>query len=81
LWLVRTPKDGGKHEVTTTFGHDNSIMQGDLPILLNNVCEHTYYLHYESRRPKYLKDWWSVVDWDKATHGFELSDENSIAEL
>jgi Iron/manganese superoxide dismutases, C-terminal domain len=39
------------------------------------------YLHYESHRLDYLKTWWSVVDWEEATHSFELSDENSIAEL
>ncbi len=81
VWLVRTPKDGGKLEVTTTFGHDNPIMQGNLPILLNDAWEHAYYLHYENRRPDYLKAWWSVVDWAEASHRFELSDENSIAEL
>lgn len=81
VWLVRTPKDGGKLEVTTTFGHDNPIMQGNLPILLNDAWEHAYYLHYENRRPDYLKAWWSVVDWTEASHRFELSDENSIAEL
>ncbi len=81
VWLVRTPKGGGKLEVTVTFGHDNPVMQGNLPILLNDVWEHAYYLHYESRRPDYLKAWWSVVDWAEASHRFELSDENSIAEF
>lgn len=81
VWLVRTHKDGGKLEVITTSGHDNPIMQGNLPILLNDVWEHAYYLHYENRRPDYLKTWWSVVDWEEAAHRFELSDENSAEEL
>jgi superoxide dismutase, Fe-Mn family len=81
VWLVRTPKDGGKLEVITTSGHDNPIMQGNLPILLNDVWEHAYYLKYENRRPDYLKTWWSVVDWKEASHRFELSDKNSTEEL
>jgi superoxide dismutase, Fe-Mn family len=80
VWLVRTQKDDGKLEVVTTSGHDNPMMKGRFPLLLNDVWEHAYYLHYESRRPDYLKAWWSVVDWEEAAHRFELSG-NSTEEL
>jgi superoxide dismutase, Fe-Mn family len=33
-------KRWGKLEVATTFSQDNPIMQGNLPILLNDVWEH-----------------------------------------
>jgi superoxide dismutase, Fe-Mn family len=81
VWLVRTLQDNGKLEIITTSGHDNPITQGNLPILLNDVWEHAYYLHYESRRSDYLKAWWSIVDWEEAAHRFELSDENIAEEL
>lgn len=80
VWLVRNTEDDGKLEVVTTSGHDNPIMKGLLPLLLNDVWEHAYYLHYESRRPDYLKAWWSVVDWDEAARRFQLS-INSSEEL
>lgn len=80
VWLVRTRQDGGKLEVITTSGHDHPMMQDRFPLLLNDVWEHAYYLQYESRRPDYLKAWWSVVDWEEATRRFELSD-NSAEEL
>ena len=80
VWLVRTQKDDGKLEVVTTSGHDNPMMKGQFPLLLNDVWEHAYYLHYENRRPDYLKAWWSVVDWEEATDRFELSG-NSVEEL
>jgi superoxide dismutase, Fe-Mn family len=55
-------------------------MKGRFPLLLNDVWEHAYYLHYESRRPDYLKAWWAVVDWDEAARRFQLS-INSTKEL
>ena len=80
VWLVRTQGDDGKLEVVTTTGHDHPMMKGHFPLLLNDVWEHAYYLHYENRRPDYLKGWWSIVDWDEAARRFQLS-INSTKEL
>jgi superoxide dismutase, Fe-Mn family len=80
VWLVRTQKDEGKLEVMTTSGHDNPMMKDLFPLLLNDVWEHAYYLHYENRRPEYLKRWWSVVDWEEADRRFQLS-RNASKEL
>jgi superoxide dismutase, Fe-Mn family len=71
VWLVCSLKNGANMQVITTSGHDNPLMQNLLPILLNDVWEHAYYLHYENRRPEYLKAWWAVVDWDQASTCFE----------
>lgn len=73
VWLVRTLQDGGKLEVITTSGHDHPLVQHHYPLLLNDVWEHAYYLHYESRRADYLKAWWPLVDWERAAHCFEIS--------
>lgn len=73
IWLVRDRQDGGKLGVITTAGHDNPVMQGRFPILLNDVWEHAYYLRYESRRPEYLRAWWPLVDWEEADRRFSLS--------
>ena len=80
VWLARTRPDGGTLEVITTSGHDHPMMRDRFPLLLNDVWEHAYYLHYESRRSDYLKAWWSVVDWEEAARRFELCD-NSAEEL
>ena len=65
VWLVAEP-DGGKLSVVTTGGHDNPIMDGLYPILVNDVWEHAYYLKHQNRRPDYLAGWWSVVNWREA---------------
>jgi superoxide dismutase, Fe-Mn family len=72
VWLVQIPQSDGKLEVITTSGHDNPMLQNSFPLLLNDVWEHAYYLHYESRRPDYLKAWWQLVDWDEVAHRFDL---------
>ena len=74
VWLARVQKDGGKLQVYTTSGHDNPLMQGHFPLLVNDVWEHAYYLKHENRRPDYLNAWWAVANWEEAAHRFELSD-------
>ena len=80
VWLVCSLKNGANMQVITTAGHDNPLMQNLLPVLLNDVWEHAYYLRYENRRPDYLKAWWSIVDWDKASSCFEKRSQ-SVAEI
>ncbi len=69
VWLVAT--EGGGLEITSTPNQDNPLMDvADVrgtPILGNDVWEHAYYLTYQNRRPDYLKAWWQVVDWNKAS--------------
>lgn len=77
VWLARVQKDGGKLKVYTTAGHDNPLMQGHFPLLLNDVWEHAYYLKHENRRPAYLKGWWAVANWHEAARRFELSDDSA----
>ena len=88
VWLARGWRDGGKLHVYTTTGHDNPLVKGRFPILVNDVWEHAYYLKHESRRGDYLKGWWQVVNWQEAARRFassalprKLSRENDAAML
>jgi len=74
VWLV-APKDLlGRLEIMTTAGNDHPAMKGLVPLLLNDVWEHAYYLQYANRRADYLKAWWTVVDWNEASRRFEDRD-------
>jgi Fe-Mn family superoxide dismutase len=73
VWLAREHYDGGKLQIHTTTGHDNPMMQGLFPILLNDVWEHAYYLKYENRREDYLNNWWAITNWEEAARRFEQS--------
>ncbi len=60
-WLV---VDGsGALQLYSTANQDSPYMKGDTPILGLDVWEHAYYLHYQNRRPDYIKAFWNVVDW------------------
>ena len=61
-WLVKNAS--GSLEVLSTANQDSPIMAGQVPLLGVDVWEHAYYLHYQNRRPDYIKAWWNVVNWD-----------------
>ena len=61
VWLVL---NDGELEVISTKNQDNPILEGKQAILGNDVWEHAYYLDYQNARPKYLEEWWKVVNWD-----------------
>jgi len=67
-WLVFT---GGKLTVTSTPNQDSPLSQGLYPILGNDVWEHAYYLKYQNLRPKYLENWWNVINWTEVNKRFE----------
>ncbi|NPV75328.1 MAG: superoxide dismutase [Anaerolineae bacterium] len=61
-WLVL---DGDKKlQVYSTANQDSPLMDGHKPLLGLDVWEHAYYLKYQNRRPEYVKNFWSIVNWD-----------------
>ena len=67
-WAWLCVHKGGKLGICSTPNQDNPLMPdtgcGGTPVLGVDVWEHAYYLHYQNRRPDYLKAWWNVVDWN-----------------
>ena len=69
-WLVL---DGGELKLTKTPNQDSPVLDGQTPLLGNDVWEHAYYRKYQNKRPAYLKEWWNTVDWS------EVADRYSAA--
>lgn len=62
-WAWLTLDTGGSMAISSTPNQDSPIMTGQKPLLALDVWEHAYYLKYQNRRPEYIENWWSVVDW------------------
>ncbi|KKT43849.1 MAG: Superoxide dismutase [Candidatus Wolfebacteria bacterium GW2011_GWE2_44_13] len=62
VWLVFDATNK-KLTITSTQGHDNPLMTGDTPLMVIDIWEHAYYLHYQNRRAEYIQNWWNVLDW------------------
>jgi Fe-Mn family superoxide dismutase len=67
-WLVIGAD--GKLAVTSTANQDSPLIDGNYPVMGNDVWEHAYYLKYQNRRPEYLAAWWNVVNWDEIAKRF-----------
>lgn len=61
IWLIRSPQ--GQLQIVSTPNQDTPVLDGDYPIMGNDVWEHAYYLKYQNRRAEYLDNWWNVVNW------------------
>ena len=61
-WLVED-KDWNL-KVYSTLNADTPIIFGDKALLTVDVWEHAYYIDYRNERPRYLKNFWEIVNWD-----------------
>lgn len=69
-WLIVT--HSGELKVLSTANQDTPLLEGR-PILVLDVWEHAYYLHYQNRRPDYVSAFFHVVNWDEVARLYELA--------
>lgn len=62
VWLVKNDK--GKLEILQGANAENPIRDGYTPIMTMDVWEHAYYLDTQNARPKYIENFFEVLDWN-----------------
>lgn len=67
-WLVLS--SDGKLEIVQTSNAGCPLREGKKPLLTCDVWEHAYYLDKQNLRPKYIEDFWKVVDWKVVSERF-----------
>lgn len=67
-WLVKDA--AGKLSIVQTSNAANPIRDGLTPLMTCDVWEHAYYLDKQNARPKYIEDFWKVLDWKVVSERF-----------
>jgi Fe-Mn family superoxide dismutase len=61
IWLVH---DGeGVVSIVSTNDAANPLSHGRLPLLACDVWEHAFYIDYPEEKCRYMKAFWSIVNW------------------
>ncbi len=63
-WLVKN--SNGDLEIVNTDDAGCPLTAGQKPVLTLDVWEHAYYIDYRNARPKYIENFWNLVNWDFA---------------
>lgn len=67
-WLVKDA--AGKLSIVQTSNAANPMRDGLTPLMTCDVWEHAYYLDKQNARPKYIEDFWKVLDWKVISERF-----------
>ena len=67
-WLVK--KADGSLDLASTSNAATPLTTDATPLMTCDVWEHAYYIDTRNARPKYLENFWNLVNWDFASKNF-----------
>jgi len=69
VWLVADADK--KLSIVKTSNAANPICDNLTPLMTLDVWEHAYYLDTQNARPKYIENFWELIDWELIESRFE----------
>jgi Fe-Mn family superoxide dismutase len=67
-WLVR--KQDGNLDIVSTSNAGTPLTADQTPLVCIDVWEHAYYIDTRNARPRYIENWWQIVNWEFAAQHF-----------
>jgi len=62
VWLVKDVQ--GNLELLSLINADTPLKHGKVPILTLDVWEHAYYIDYRNERPRFVQQFFDVINWN-----------------
>jgi Fe-Mn family superoxide dismutase len=72
-WLVKNSDNS--LAITTTSNAGTPMTSGQTALLTCDVWEHAYYIDYRNVRPKYVENFWKLVNWEFVMQNFKAGTE------
>jgi Fe-Mn family superoxide dismutase len=69
-WLVID--ENGQLEIVQTSNAGNPLRMNKKPLMTCDVWEHAYYIDKKNLRPKYIEDFWKILDWKVISERFTI---------
>ena len=69
-WLVID--ENGQLEIIQTSNAGNPLRMNKKPLMTCDVWEHAYYIDKKNLRPKYIEDFWKILDWKVISERFTI---------
>lgn len=63
-WAWLASNSQGKLEIMPLSNADTPLRHQKVPICTLDVWEHAYYIDYRNERPRFIEQFWDVVNWD-----------------
>lgn len=67
-WLAKN--GNGELEILNESNAGLPLKSNKIALLTCDVWEHAYYIDYRNARPKYLENFWEIVNWDFVQENF-----------
>jgi Fe-Mn family superoxide dismutase len=70
-WTWLSKNQSGELEVINLSNAMLPMKENKKALLTCDVWEHAYYIDYRNLRPKYVENFWNIVNWDFVAENFE----------